>query len=44
MTRNFQYFLIVIATLGAVYIGYQYYLESREGVGNDRVGMSTGRN
>ena len=44
MTRNFMYYLIVIFTIGAAYVGYQYYLESQEGVGNDRVGMSTGRN
>jgi hypothetical protein len=44
MTRNFMYFVIVICTLGAAYVGYQYYLESREGVGNERVGISTGRN
>jgi hypothetical protein len=44
MTRNFLYFLIVIFTLGAAYVGYQYYLESQEGIGNDRGGISTDRN
>ena len=32
MSKTLMYFLIIAGTLGAVYIGYQYYLGSREGI------------
>jgi hypothetical protein len=32
MSKTLMYFLIIAVTLGAVYIGYRYYLESQEGI------------
>jgi len=32
MSRNVMYLIIIFAVIGAAYIGYQYYLESQEGI------------
>jgi hypothetical protein len=32
VSKNLMYFIIAIVVIGAAYIGYQYYLESQEGI------------
>ena len=43
MTRNFFYYCVVLVIIGVGIVGYQYYLESQEGVVVESSGAATGR-